>query len=160
MVFRGLYLLLKVLFRSRYSNQAGKIKSQKNHRLCGLFGRQLKGIEVERDICLPEIEATAVTLFRKVPVWWRRKICRQFQDAVNKRLEVLVAQLCPTLCDPMDCNPPVPSVHGIPQARILEWVAIPFSSGPSQPRDQTWVSRIADRFFLLPSDPPGKPSKH
>ena len=36
-------------------------------------------------------------------------------------------QLCPTLCDPMDCSPPGSSVHGIPQARILEWVAIPFS---------------------------------
>ena len=40
-------------------------------------------------------------------------------------MKVLVAQLCLTLCDPMDCNPPGSSVHGIPQARILEWVAIP-----------------------------------
>ena len=42
----------------------------------------------------------------------------------------LVAQLCPTVCDPMDCSPPGSSVHGILQARILEWVAISFSSGP------------------------------
>ena len=41
----------------------------------------------------------------------------------------LVAQLCPTLCDPLDCSPPDSSVHGILQARILEWVAIPFSRG-------------------------------
>ena len=40
-------------------------------------------------------------------------------------MEVLVAQLCPTLCDPMDCSPPGPSVHGILQARILEWIDIP-----------------------------------
>ena len=40
---------------------------------------------------------------------------------------VLVARSCPTLCDPMDCSPPAPSVHGILQARILEWVAMPFS---------------------------------
>ena len=40
-----------------------------------------------------------------------------------------VAQLCPTLCDPMDCSPPGSSVHGILQARILEWVAISFSGG-------------------------------
>ena len=53
---------------------------------------------------------------------------------------VLHAQLCPTLCDPMDCSPPGSSVHGILQARILEWVAIPFSRGSSQPRDQTQVS--------------------
>ena len=44
---------------------------------------------------------------------------------------VLVAQLCPTLHDPMDCGPPGSSVHGILQARILEWVAIPFSRGSS-----------------------------
>ena len=56
--------------------------------------------------------------------------------------EVKTAQSCPTFCDPMDYT-----VHGILQARILEWVAFPFSRGSSQPRDQTQVSRIADRFF-------------
>ena len=47
------------------------------------------------------------------------------------KLKALAAQLYPTLCDPMDCNPPLSSVHGISQARILEWVAIPFSRGSS-----------------------------
>ena len=47
----------------------------------------------------------------------------------------LVAQLCPTLCNSVDCSPPGSSVHGILQAAILEWVAMPFSRGPSQPRD-------------------------
>ena len=47
----------------------------------------------------------------------------------NKSVYVLVAQLCPTLCDPMNCSPPGSSVHGILQARILEWVASPFSRG-------------------------------
>ena len=46
-----------------------------------------------------------------------------------------VAQSCLTLCDPVDCSPPGSSVHRILQARILEWVAISFSRGPSQPRD-------------------------
>ena len=46
-----------------------------------------------------------------------------------KVLKVLVAQSCPTLCDPMDCDPPGSSVHGILQARILEWLAVPFSRG-------------------------------
>ena len=46
-----------------------------------------------------------------------------------------VAQSCPTLCDPVDCSPPSSSVHGILQARILDWVVIPFSRGSSQPRD-------------------------
>ena len=62
--------------------------------------------------------------------------------------KVKVAQSCPTLYDPMDCNPPGSFVHGISQARILEWVAIPFSRGSSQPRDQTQVSCIADGFFF------------
>ena len=48
------------------------------------------------------------------------------------------AQCYPTLCDPMDCT-----VHGILQARVLEWVAFPFSRGSSQPRDRTQVSHIA-----------------
>ena len=56
--------------------------------------------------------------------------------------EVKVTQLCPTLCDPMDST-----VHGIFQARILEWVAFPFSKGSSQPRDQTEVSCIVGGFF-------------
>ena len=66
-------------------------------------------------------------------------------------------QLCPTLCDSMDYSPPGFSVHGILQARILEWVAIPFSRGSSQPRAQTHVSCIScigGRFFT--PEPPGK----
>ena len=56
---------------------------------------------------------------------------------------------CPTLCDPVDCSPPGSSVHGILQARILEWVAISFSRGSSQPRDRIQVSHIAGRHFNL-----------
>ena len=62
---------------------------------------------------------------------------------------LLVTQLCPTLCNPMDCNPPGSSVHGIFQARILEWIATLFSRGFSQPRDQTQVSHIAGKFFTV-----------
>ena len=50
-------------------------------------------------------------------------------------------------CDPMDCRPPGSSVHGILQARILEWVAISFSRRSSQPKNQMWVSCTAGRFF-------------
>ena len=53
-----------------------------------------------------------------------------------------VVQVCPTLGDPMDYT-----VHGILQARILEWVAVPFSRGSSQPRDRTQVFHITGRFF-------------
>ena len=60
-----------------------------------------------------------------------------------------VAQSCPTLCDPVDYSPPGSSVHGILQARVLEWVAISFSRASSWPRDRTQVSRIAGRRFNL-----------
>ena len=65
----------------------------------------------------------------------------------HKSMEVLVAQLCLTLCDPVDCSPPGSSVHGIFQARILECIAISFSGGSSWPRDQTQVSCIAGRVM-------------
>ena len=58
-------------------------------------------------------------------------------------------QSCPNLSNPMDCSPPVSSVHGILQARILEWIAISFSRGSSQPRDQTHVSYTGEVYFIL-----------
>ena len=58
-----------------------------------------------------------------------------------------VPQSCPTLCSPTDYSPPGSSVHRVLQARILEWVAIPFSRGSSLPRDRTHVSCIVGRFF-------------
>ena len=61
----------------------------------------------------------------------------------------LVAQSCPILCNPMDCNPSGSSVHGILQARILEWVAMPSFRGSSQPRDWIQVSLIAGRFLSI-----------
>ena len=60
-----------------------------------------------------------------------------------------VTQSCPTLCDPMDCSLLCSSVHGIFQARVLEWVAISFSRGSSWPTDWTQVSRIVGRYFTV-----------
>ena len=68
---------------------------------------------------------------------------------MKSEVKVLVAQSCPTLCGPMDCILPGSSVHGILQARILEWVTIPFSRGSSHTKNQTWVFHIAGRFFTL-----------
>ena len=59
------------------------------------------------------------------------------------------SQSCPTLCDPVDCSLPGSSIHGILQARILEWVAISFSRGSSRPRDWTNVSHLVGRRFTL-----------
>ena len=62
---------------------------------------------------------------------------------------VLVTQLCPTLCDPMDHSTPSSSVRGVFQTRILQWVAILFSKGSFWPRDQTLVSCISGRFLTV-----------
>ena len=70
------------------------------------------------------------------------------------KVKLLIAQSCPTLCDFMDYSSPGSSVHGILQARILEWVAIPFSRGSSQPRGKPTLQ--ADSLL---SEPPGKPSE-
>ena len=67
-------------------------------------------------------------------------------------LACLVSQSCPTRCNLIDGSPPGSSVHGISQARIMEWVVIPFSMGSSQPRDPTHISCVSciDRWLLYP----------
>ena len=76
-----------------------------------------------------------------------------FKDVTKEGLKcvvkVKVTQLCLILCDPMDCSLLGSSVHGIFQARVLEWVAFTFSRGSSRPRDQTRVSCIAGRQFTI-----------
>ena len=69
---------------------------------------------------------------------------------------VVVTQLCLTLCDPMDCNLPGSSVHGILRARILKWVAIPFSGDLPNPRIEPRSPTF--QGDSLPSEPPGKPA--
>ena len=71
------------------------------------------------------------------------------------------AQSCPTLCDPMDCSPPGSSVHGVPQARRLEWVTIFSSRGSSWSKDQTCISCVSciDRWILYLLSHQGSPVK-
>ena len=71
------------------------------------------------------------------------------------RVKVLVDQLCPTLWHPMDCSPPASSVHGILQARILEWVAMPFSRDLPYPGIKSRSPVL--QADSLPSEPSGKP---
>ena len=72
-------------------------------------------------------------------------------------VKVLVSHLCPALCNTMICSLPSSSVHGILQASILEWIAIPLSRESSLPRHRIWVFCIAGGFFTV--CPPGKPSR-
>ena len=73
----------------------------------------------------------------------KKKKRRQPERAhTSQKVKLKVVKSCPTLCDPMDYI-----VHGILQARILEWVAFPFSRGSSRPRNPTGVSCIAGVFF-------------
>ena len=73
----------------------------------------------------------------------------------HKKGKMVVTQSCLTLCDPMDCSPPGSSVHGILQARILEWAAISFSRGSSQPKNRTHSPALQADSLL--TEPPGKP---
>ena len=73
---------------------------------------------------------------------------KDWKDMLGK-VKMLVTQSCLTLCNPMDCSLTGSSVHGILQARILEWFSMTSSRGSSQPRDWTHVAHIAGRFFTI-----------
>ena len=74
---------------------------------------------------------------------------QKYKHSIKSESESEVAQSFPTPCDPMDCSLPGSSVHGIFQAIVLEWIAIAFSRGPSQPKDRTRVSHNVDRRFTI-----------
>ena len=74
---------------------------------------------------------------------------------VDLEKKVEVTQLCLTLSDSMNCSPPGSSVHGILQATVLEWVALPFSRGSSAPGIEPWSPTM--QVYSLLSVPPGKP---
>ena len=76
-------------------------------------------------------------------------VCVQLWGKVSTQVKVLVAQFCLILCNPMDCRSSGSSVHGILQPRILQWVAIPFSRGSPQPKDQSQDSCIAGKIFTV-----------
>ena len=79
-----------------------------------------------------------------------KELCKKIIYYLN--MKVLVAQSCSTLLDPMDYSLPGNPIHGILQARILEWVAISFSRASSQPRDLTQISRIAGKLLTVEPD--------
>ena len=99
--------------------------------------------------------------FSRVSSWSRDRTCVSCNFCIGRQIlyhwaiwetcesENEIVQSCLTLCDPMDCSLPGFSIHGILQARILEWVTISFSRGSSRPRDRTRVSRIGGRLSNL-----------
>ena len=89
------------------------------------------------------------SLFPQTLVFCQKTVHKKMEGWNKQRCISEVTQSCPTLCDPMDCSLPGSSVHGIFQARVLEWVAISSSRGSSQPRDRTWVSCIVGRRFTI-----------
>ena len=92
-----------------------------------------------------------------------RSLAAGWISEFNSSTLVLVAQLCPTLCDPLDCSPPGSSVHGrVLQAGILEWVAIPLLQGifPTQESNLHLLCLLPWQAGSLPLAPPGKPSAH
>ena len=97
-------------------------------------------------VAVPRTQIQANPLSRgELKVGWQ---CHQIVST-KEREKVLVTNCLPGSLQPHDCSPPGSSVHGILQARILEWVAMPSSRGSSQPRDRTQVSCIADGFFTI-----------
>ena len=119
------------------------------HRMdCSLPGFSVHGILQVRTLAW-----VAIAFFRGSS--WPRAPALQADSSQSEipgkpyPLHVKLSQSCPTLCDPMDCSLPCSSIRGILQARILEWVAISFSRGSSQLRDQTQVSCIAGRRFTI-----------
>ena len=86
----------------------------------------------------------------KLSHWLSGTVLSEYFHVLNLRgLKVKVTQLCLSLFDPKDCSLPGSSVHGILQVRILEWIAVPFSRGSSQPSDWTPVSPIVGGFFTI-----------
>ena len=92
-----------------------------------------------------------------IPLRGRKKILSPLSILIltGKKELTLSAQSCPTLCNPMDSSLPGSSVHGFLQVIILEWVAISYSSGSSQPRIEPTSTALAGGFFT--PVPPGKP---
>ena len=117
----------------RLAGEAHQPKADMSSQSCSAWLGQ--GCCVWSNLCPPVLEQI------------HRMLCARAAGFSDRSEYVLVTQLCPTLFDPMDCGPPGFSVHGILQARILEWVTISSPKGSFPPRSQIWVSCITGRFF-------------
>ena len=88
-------------------------------------------------------------IFKSIKVIKVEEILRNFSRLMETKSKKVKSLSRVQLCNPVDCSPPGSSVHGILQARVLEWVAISFSRASSQPRDRTRVSHLTGRLYRL-----------
>ena len=116
--------------------------ARSHDRLCSLNRRLLYWLEV-KCAAVMQIFPLVVMSVTFSPTLFSFSFSVSFAYFTLKKVKVWVTQSCPTLCNPMDCSPPGSFVHGILQTRTLEWVAISFSRGSSQPRDWTHVSCVS-----------------
>ena len=138
---------------------------KQNELLCGRIMSPLWELFQLHKDCLERVTISSKGSHQRCPVW---DFCcgpegnlRSFQTGVHEVISFecspcLVTQSCLTLCDPLDCSPRGSSVHGILQARVLEWVAMASSRGSSQPRDRTcisWVSCTDGRVLTTSASP-------
>ena len=113
--------------------------------------------QTELTQCSSAFSAPSVLSFSLPPAWYQPRCSFSTSSLVRA---CSVTQSCPTLCNPVDCSPPASSVHGVLQARILEWVSISSSRGSSWLRDQTLVSCVScigRQIFFPPLSHPGSP---
>ena len=113
------------------------------------WSRQQKAFVIYKDICfflvmLSSLSPNEDDLKNACSLWAELK-----EVNLPSCMHAKLLQSCPTLCDPMNCSLPGSSVHGILQARILEWVAMPYSSRSSWPRDWTRISYVFPALEFL-----------
>ena len=142
------FMLLSIIYES--SNDSTFSATSAAASLCNLaISVVIEGCLIETWIWIPLITSDIEHFFI---TWHSSSGFSAFPVSLSHSsilVKVLAAQLCLTLCDPVDCSPPGSPAKGILWARILEWVAMPSSRGSSRPRDRIRVSSIAGRFFTI-----------
>ena len=120
--------------------------------LCFTFNKSNYELEwlfnLQQDEFFKSLVVFSNSVYKKLFLYNHKYILRkEFELGVDPLCCAQLFQLCPTLCDPIDCSPPGSSVPEIFPARILGWVAMPSSRGSSLPRDWTWISWVAGGLF-------------
>ena len=109
----------------------------------------------QKNVIFKDTQAFEVAAQSPLSQSWLSLQVRGIIYSISSSVCVSVAKSCLSLCNPVDCSPPASSVHGISQAKILEWVTISFCRGSSWPRNWTQSPALAGRFST--TEPPRKP---